>query len=483
MKKQVFIERARIKHGNFFDYSLVDEEITKSAKINIICPNHGIFKQRYDAHLSGQGCGRCKNSILSNTEDFVKKGDEKHNNYYDYTCVDYVNSKTKVKIICPQHGIFFQTPDSHLCGHGCTICATEKNGGGKIKTAKETFHDKAYKIHGLKYGYKKSAYSQAREKIIITCDKHGDFSQTPNDHLSGRGCLYCSMQETKPELEIKKFLTENAIKFIENDRKILNGREIDIFIPEHNLGIEYNGLYWHCDLFKEKAYHRNKTDLAVKNDVHLIQIFEDEWINKENIVKSIIKSKIGLYQHKIYARKCSVDFIDDNKIVRTFLNENHIQGFVGSKIKIGLYYQGELVSLMTFGKKRRSLGDKSKSDGEYEMLRYCNKINTTVVGGAGKLFNFFLKNLNPNKVITYADKRYFSGDLYRQLGFKFIGHTKPNYFYFKKRELVREHRYKYRKDVLVRQGFSSNQTEEEIMRKRKYLKIFDAGHMKFEYSL
>ncbi|MFW5847407.1 MAG: DUF7487 domain-containing protein [bacterium] len=275
-------------------------------------------------------------------------------------------------------------------------------------------------------------------------------------------------------------------KWIENDLKIktikhkINGFEIDIFLPDYNLGIEYNGLYWHSNKFKDKNYHLNKTELCEKNNIQLLHIFEDEWINKKEIIKSIIKSKLGLNK-KIYARKCIIKEIN-SKTSREFLNKNHLQDNVNGSIRLGLFYNNELVSIMTFSKERRSLGNKKKNSYNYEMVRFCNKIGINVVGGASKLFKYFIRNNNYEKIISFADRRYSNGNLYKKLKFNFIYNTKPNYWYFKLSTFNREHRFKYRKDVLVKEGYNKDKTEFQIMNDNNYLQIYDSGNMKFEYK-
>jgi hypothetical protein len=203
---------------------------------------------------------------------------------------------------------------------------------------------------------------------------------------------------------------------------------------------------------------------------------------KKEIVKSIIKSKLGLNKIKIFGRKTEIKEINNNKLIRDFLETNHIQGFVGSSVKLGLFYNNELVTLMTFGKKRLSMGNKNNIDGEYEMLRFCNKLNTTIIGGASKLLNFFIKNYQFQSILTFADRRYSQGNLYENLGFKFIGNTKPNYWYFKTNEMIRYYRFKFRKDILIKEGYDSIKSESQIMNERGYLKICDCGNKKYYYE-
>lgn len=280
------------------------------------------------------------------------------------------------------------------------------------------------------------------------------------------------------EIELRKFIDELNVEYYVNDRSIIKPKEIDIYIPKNKIGIEINGLYWHSEFFVNDDYHINKLKHAENNNIDLIQIFEDEWVKKQEIVKSIIRSRLNLINEKIYARKCVVKELNPN-ISKQFLNENHIQGNVPAKIKLGLYHNDELVSVMTFGGLRKALGG-NKNDGDFEMLRFCNKINTIVIGGASKLLNYFLSKYTINKIITYADRRYFNGKLYYQLGFDFIGSTKPNYWYVFKNTIHKEHRFNYRKDVLIRDGYDINKTEREIMLDRKIPRIYDCGNHKYE---
>jgi hypothetical protein len=180
----------------------------------------------------------------------------------------------------------------------------------------------------------------------------------------------------------------------------------------------------------------------------------------------------------IYGRNTTIKEIK-KKEVEKFLKENHIQGYTNSKIKIGLFYNDELISVMTFGNKRIALGDKNITNNDFEMIRFCNKLNTVVIGGANKLLKHFIKTYKPHTIISFADRRYSNGNLYYKLGFEFVGKTKPNYWYFHKNSLHRQHRFNFRKNKLVEEGFDKNKTENEIMTNRGYLRIYDSGNLKF----
>ena len=266
---------------------------------------------------------------------------------------------------------------------------------------------------------------------------------------------------------------------IENDRNTINPKELDILIPNKKIAIEFNGLFWHSSEFVDYKYHLKKTELCENKDINLIHIFEDEWFHKKEIIKSIIKSKFKIFDRILYARKCKICEIDA-ETYKNFCEENHIQGNVNSKIKIGLFYNDELVSIMSFGGLRKSLGSTSE-EGTYEMLRYCSKLNTLIVGGASKLFSFFIKKYRPKKIVSFSDKRFFHGDIYKQLNFIFDKNTSPNYFYVTE-YLKRENRFKYRKDVLIKQGFDKNKSETQIMDERGIYRIYDCGNKKWVWK-
>ncbi len=298
-------------------------------------------------------------------------------------------------------------------------------------------------------------------------------------------CTECNKLEyhiSGKELELLDFIKNNYDYIIlENDKFKLDGKELDIYLPNINLAFEFNGIYWHSELYKDSNYHKYKSDRCEELNIQLIHIWEDDWFYKKDLVKSMILNKLGKTKNRIYARKCEIKEITDNKLVRDFLDHNHIQGFVGSSIKIGLFYENELVSLMTFGKKRITMGQKN-IEGEYELLRFCNKLNTNVVGGAGKLFKYFIKNYTFSEILTYADRSHSNGNLYLQLGFSFIGKTVPGYSYYDQK-MNKYSRFNFRKDVLVKEGYDKNKTESEIMLDRKFFRVYNAGNLKYIFNI
>jgi hypothetical protein len=276
------------------------------------------------------------------------------------------------------------------------------------------------------------------------------------------------------------FIKENYTgEVITNTKSVIYPLELDIYLPELKLSFEFNGLYWHSEEYKEKNYHLNKKIECLKKDIQLFHIWEDDWDNKKSILKSMVLNKLGK-SNKIFARKCKIKVLEDNKLVREFLDNNHIQGFVGSKVKLGLYHNNELVSLMTFGSLRKNMNSKSK-EGLYELLRFCNKLDVMVIGGASRLFKFFIENYKPVEVISYSDYSRSVGNLYTKLGFSFDKLSDIGYYWFF--DSKREYRFNFRKDILVKEGYDSNKTEVVIMHERGYRRIFDCGMQKWIYKI
>jgi hypothetical protein len=290
-------------------------------------------------------------------------------------------------------------------------------------------------------------------------------------------CERCSASSSKAEQGVIDFLKEHTT--VLERQRVLQGRyEIDAYLPEYNFGVEFDGVYWHSESRgKDRMYHLNKTNIAKEKGITLFHIFENEWVNKREIIESILLSKLGKTD-KIFARATLVQEVTTSD-VKEFLQKNHRQGYVVSSINLGLYHNDILVSLMTFSKSRYG-------QQQYELLRFCNILNTTVVGGASKLLSFFEKNYKVSSLVSYADLRYSVGGVYTQLGFNFSHNSAPNYWYFKNRSLLLESRVKYQKHKLPKllKNFDVTKTEYENMLANGYDRIWDCGNAVFikEYN-
>ena len=236
-----FIEKAKLKHGDKYDYSKVKYTNNK-IKVKIICPIHGEFEQTPNCHLDNQGCPICGDASFIvkktlTTEEFIEKAKLKHGDKYDYSKVFYNSYDNKIKIICPLHGEFEQTPHSHIIGSGCKCC-------GKVnsKSLSEIIYLAKLK-HGDKYNYSETKYINAKTKLKIICNKHGEFEQLHNHHILGQGCPIC--KESKGEKAIRIFLKTIGVEFIKQKRfkncKDIRTLPFDFYLPDYNICIEYDG--------------------------------------------------------------------------------------------------------------------------------------------------------------------------------------------------------------------------------------------------
>ena len=280
-----FIKRSNNTHNYIYNYDKVDI-IDIKTKVIINCKIHGDFEQRPDAHMKGQGCLKCfKKRKIFTTEEFIKKSEIKHNNLYDYSLSNYKGSKYNIKIICKKHGIFEQSAHHHMNGSKCPRCIRI------IDT--ENFILKAKEIHGDNYSYSKSIY-QNRTKICITCNKHGDYMQSPGSHLQGIGCPICS--QSKGEKKISNILDFYNIQY---NREVIfknckNKRSLpfDFYLSKYNTCIEYQGRQHYLDIdffggYKKLKYVQNndfiKEKFCVDNNIKLLIIKYDENI-KEKLI-------------------------------------------------------------------------------------------------------------------------------------------------------------------------------------------------------
>ena len=292
------------------------------------------------------------------------------------------------------------------------------------------------------------------------------------------GLKYKPNKRSDEEMEVFEY-TKSVYDEIEYSiRHILTStRELDIYSEKHNLAIEYNGLAFHTSWDKEteikqKNRHLNKTIECEEKGIQLLHIFSNEWIDnqtKQDIWKSVIKNKLGFIENKIYARKCIIKEVD-SKEASKFLENNHLQGKGVSKYRYGLYYKDELASLMTFSNSRYN------KNYDYELIRFCTKLDHVVVGGFSKLLKYFRSN-HKGSIISYANRRWSNGSVYEKNGFKFIQNTNPNYFYTKNNRKL-ESRVKYQKHKLkdMLENFDESLTETENMYNHGYRKIYDCGN-------
>jgi hypothetical protein len=294
---------------------------------------------------------------------------------------------------------------------------------------------------------------------------------------------------SKGEQEVKDFIESLGFIVVKGkNRKLLEGKEIDLLIPEINFGIEYNGLYYHTEkMGKSSSYHLNKTIECSLNGYKLLHIFEDEWVAKKDLVKSklkhIFKKSDGV---KIGARKVKICEITSEQ-KKIFLNTNHIQGNDKSNIYIGGYYNNVLVGVMTFNTKRNMT---KNINGEFELSRFSTKDGYVISGLASKMIKYFQHNYNPKTIISFADRRWTTdskNNLYTQLGFELVAIVKPTYYYYnsKVNKYKRYHKFTFGKNNIKKKykEIDITKSEKEIMTELGYDRIWDCGLLKYRLTL
>lgn len=289
---------------------------------------------------------------------------------------------------------------------------------------------------------------------------------------------------SKYENELHDFLTENGVNFTTN-RQMLIGKEIDILIEDKKIGIEFDGLKWHTEWFgkKEHNYHIQKTILCNEKGYDLIHIFEDEYVNKKEIVLHKISHLLGLDYNlkKIMARKCEIKEIYKSD-AEAFLNKFHIQGFVSASLYIGAFYENELIGVMCLKKG-------NIKNPHWELVRFATNYNYLCQGVCSKIFSYFVKKYDPSKVISFADRRWTikSNNLYEKIGFKFDKFTKPDYKYYsdanKDLKYKRIHKLNFNKQKLHKKyGFPLTMTETEMAKELGYDRIWDCGLIRYVWE-
>lgn len=521
-----FIAKAHAVHGGKYDYSRVVYTNNRT-KVCIICPEHGEFWQSPEKHTLKRGCPACGVALVhdkqrSNVAEFIIKAKKIHGDKYDYSKVNYQGNKVKVCISCPEHGDFWQVPNSHLSGRGCPICGKAMT-RSSLRDTLDSFIKKARVKHGDEYDYSLVEYIDSIHKVKIICPEHGVFEQTPAMHLSENGCPKCGIIKAHPFKDTETFIAD--ARRIHGDKydyskteyisvfkpitiicpkhgdfsqtpnshlhghgcprcshhiskgeqemmdwirqyfpdachatRILAGKDIDIYIPSKKFGIEYNGIYFHSTQFKDKYDHVRKLETAQQLGIRLMQFWDFEWENKKDIVKSIILNALGVRSNVVYARNTKTVKLSSSQ-ARRFCIENHIHGFRAANEYLGLTLENNLVAMMSWN-----------TDGE--MVRFVVKNGYSVLGAFSKLLRY------SSVTYSFVDRRIFTGAGYLKNGFFLQKITQPNYFYESDGQYAGS-RQTYQKHKLSKllPIFDSSLTEMQNMANNDYYPVYDCGNL------
>lgn len=424
-----FIKEAKSIHGDKYDYSLT-KYIHAKEKVTIICPEHGPFEQEAYSHLKGRHCRKCHYKKFCGTnklsqEEAIRKFREVHGDRFDYSKVKYIRANKKVTIICPIHGEFEQSPADHFT-NGCKKCSFENL--GKIRTLDSSVWLERFKeVHGNKFDYTESNIERSTDKIAIMCPVHGEFKQTPADHLI-HNCPKCSLAKvvSNKEQEVVDYITSIYSGTIKtSNRQIIKPKELDIVLPELNVAIEFDGLYWHSDQTNTlPQYHLNKTKSCLKKCYQLIHIFEDEWTNKQEATKLLLKQIIAPNLIPDLPNNITIS-TPSNQNYKDFLNTYHIEGYTSSDITYIITHNNALIA---------AIGLSYSKDDALVIDRFVSTHNETQ--SLSKLITY-LQDQHPSLSIkSKVDRRFSEGKLFKESGFIHTQTHKPQEHYINGSERI-----------------------------------------------
>ena len=477
--------------GDRWDYS--DLEFTTSKQnVTVRCRTHGEFSQLYTSHISGKvGCAPCrvkppkvkKSRVIQTPVVNTPRRDHKKirassnlercrevwGERWDYTNTDMTSQRNKVTVRCRIHGEFEQTLHKHIKGFiGCHECSKMRRRQPNIPA--NELQERATQTWGDRWVYSGDTFTGGIKSIgQFECPEHGKYHQYLENHIRGFvGCSSCTRTgSSRGEEELADFV-EDISPIQRNVRGVIPGMELDVLVPTMNIALEFNGIYWHSEKFKDKNYHYSKYLACKERGIRLYQVWEDDWTYKNDIVKRHILQIMGAStEYKVSARDTVVTTID-YQTASKFLDSQHIQGSVRASVYLGTYHGEDLVAVTAF-----------KSRGkDYELVRYATSCQ--VRGGHSKSVAFFERNYTYRRLITFADLTFGNGNLYRTTGWEEDSVIPPDYHY-----LIggtRRHKFGFRKSSFKTNPnlqFEAGMSERELAQLNGLVRIYDAGKIKF----
>jgi very-short-patch-repair endonuclease len=458
----------------------IPSPFSSKTTLTLRCAHHGLFKKTVRQLFHGVAVRACPNCSLENrsglrrnTIDEVKRvlcavyGDR-----YSFPYIDseYRNSHSKITGICKIHGEFKSEYNGQVSSSiGCPKC---KGAAASIRLGKDfdEWVEECNIKYGNRYDYSKVDWdSRHTSGVIISCEKHGEFSQKWKDHSVGCavGCPRCANAFSSGEEELAAYISSIYTGAIErNWRGLLTSNlEADIYLPKLNLAFEYNGLHYHSSRTRHSNYHRDKRRKFNNEGIRVIQIWEDEFNSNKEAIKGYIRNVLGVNIERIAARKCGIVLVD-SYVASTFLNDNHLLGSGGnSSMYVGLEYEKNIVSLMAF----------KKGYSGWELQRMVNKLNTSVVGGFSRMLTYW-RRLNPTEdLVSYIDLDKFEGGTYYKVGFKYVTENKTMWYLYKGKRVSK---FKFRRNklsILLGDKFNPGLTEKVNCANNGIYQIWNSG--------
>lgn len=476
-----FIEDAKAVHGNRYDYSKTVYTGVFNP-VTITCPKHGDFSMLATEHLKGRGCRHCgyenrrrgvDSARAVPQEEFLIRLQKRFGAKIE--CLHYNGISNNGEFICHKHNkIFTITPKQLLKKQGCPICSSEYRSEQFSKRrfiTAEQFLTRAREVHGNTYEYDLQTYDSMTAKVRIKCKKHGWFWQSAHNHLRGSGCRACVSTVSRTEKELlEQYKEYNPIP---NYRGF--GFEIDIWLPEHRVGIEYHGTIWHSTRFKKNyLIHATKADMADEHGIRLFQIFDFELNEKRHIIEGLINGALGKNIRLPAARHWT---LVDRKTAASqqFLRDNHIQGNRGTH-HFYLERNGIIGAVLTASRRK----------GEWYIERFAVLAGHYLPGAFERLLTAFIRQHKPTRITSFVDRRLFTGKRLESIGFKLESITPPNYWYVDSQGNILGTRMKFQKHMLPKflgSNFDPRKTELENMHSAGYYRVYDAGHRKYILDL
>lgn len=470
-------------------YTALSDGCNRSADmLTCTCAHHGEFSRPAVEVLKSSGekgcpkCGYARGAATKEipADEFFARCSEAHAQAYDYSSTVYSGRMGRIAVTCPTHGPFSAHAGTHMYGGSrCPQCMHVS-----LRATTEEFVEKARNVHGDTYDYGSVGYTGAHDPVTITCRTHGDFETIAYFHTNGSGvCPKCGSGTSKQEVDVGAFLEGQTPGWKFRAKRIIPPQELDIYHPQKKLAVEFCGIYWHSEEYLASTYHLEKLQAAEAKGIRLITLFEDEWLAKKPVVKALLGRICGTADLlSLGARACTSAAIQ-SKDAAAFYLEHHLQGPAPAETHIGLFYADELVAAASFAKPRVFYGG-TPAEGEIELVRFSQHSKVSVSGALGKLCSLYAKhNPSATSLISYVDRRWFTGSSYLASGFVLEKITAPGYSYAKAQRRYSRYRFaKHRLGELLPK-YDAALSERDNMLNNNYRRIYDCGQLKLRKTL